>query len=43
VEMLRKSEVAVARVLPSGLGNSAVVWGAISVSMQDAENKLYRY
>jgi len=43
VEMLRKSEVAVARVLPSSLGNSAVVWGAIAVAMKDAEQNLYRY
>ncbi|MDQ2834745.1 MAG: ROK family protein [Acidobacteriota bacterium] len=43
VEMLRKSEVAVARVLPSNLGNSAVVWGAISVAMQNSEQRLFRY
>jgi len=43
VEMLRESEVAVARVLPSSLGDSAVVWGAIAVGMQDSEQKLYRY
>jgi glucokinase len=43
VEMLRKSEVAVARVLPSSLGNFAVVWGAVAVAMQDSEQKLYRY
>jgi glucokinase len=43
VEMLRKSEVAVARVLPSSLGNSAVAWGAVAVSMNDSEQKLYRY
>jgi glucokinase len=42
-EMLRKSEVAVARVLPSSLGNSAVAWGAVAVSMKDSEQKLYRY
>jgi glucokinase len=42
MEMLRRSEVAVARVLPSSLGNSAVVWGAIAVAMQDSERKLYR-
>jgi glucokinase len=43
VEMLRKSEIAVARVLPSNLGNSAVVWGAVAVAMRDSEEKLYRY
>jgi glucokinase len=43
VELLRKSEIAVARVLPSSLGNSAVVWGAVAVSMRDSEEKLYRY
>lgn len=43
VEMLRKSEIAVARVLPSGLGSSAVVWGAVAVAMRDSEEKLYRY
>jgi len=43
VEMLRKSEIAVARVLPSSLGNSAVVWGAVAVAMRDSEEKLYRY
>jgi glucokinase len=42
VEMLRQSEFATARVLPSGLGNSAVVWGAVAVSMHDSEQKLYR-
>jgi glucokinase len=42
VEMLRKGEVAVARVLPSSLGKSAAVWGAIAVGMQDAERRLYR-
>jgi glucokinase len=43
VEMLRKSEIAVARVLPSSLGNSAVVWGAVAVAMRDSEETLYRY
>lgn len=43
MEMLRKSEVATARVLPSSLGNLAVVWGAIAVGMKDSELKLYRY
>jgi predicted NBD/HSP70 family sugar kinase len=43
VEMLRKSEVAVARVLPSSLGNSAAAWGAIAVGMQYSEQSLYRY
>jgi glucokinase len=43
VEMLNKSEIAVARVLPSDLGSYAVVWGAIAVSMQGTEEKLYRY
>ena len=43
VEMLSESEIAVARVLPSDLGSSAVVWGAIAVSMQGTEEKLYRY
>ena len=43
VEMLRKSEIAVARVLPSSLGSSATVWGAVAVGMQDSEQKLYRY
>ncbi len=42
VEMLSKSEVAVVRALPSSLGNSAVVWGAIAVGMQDLEQRLYR-
>jgi glucokinase len=40
VEMLQESEVAVASVLPSGLGNSAVVWGGIAVSMQNSEQTL---
>jgi glucokinase len=40
VEMLRESEVAVANVLPSSLGNSAVVWGGIAVSMQNSEQTL---
>ncbi|WP_213804183.1 ROK family protein [Granulicella sp. dw_53] len=40
VEMLHKSEVAVARVLPSSLGSSAVVWGAVAVAMQDSEQRL---
>jgi glucokinase len=39
-EMLQKSEVAVASVLPSSLGNSAVVWGGIAVSMQNSEQIL---
>jgi glucokinase len=43
VEMLRKSEIAVARVLPSSLGNSAVVWGAVAVAMRDSEETLYHY
>ncbi len=43
VEMLRESEVAAARVLPSSLGSSAAVWGAIAVAMQDSEQRLYRY
>lgn len=43
IELLRKSEIGVARVLPSNLGNSAVVWGAIAVAMQDSEQRLYRY
>jgi glucokinase len=40
VEMLQKSEVAVASVVPSSLGNSAVVWGGIAVSMQNSEQTL---
>jgi glucokinase len=40
VEMLQKSEVAGASVLPSSLGNSAVVWGGIAVSMQNSEQTL---
>ena len=40
VEMLRKSEFAVARVAPSSLGNSAVVWGAVAVAMKGSEQKL---
>jgi glucokinase len=40
VEMLQESEVAVASVLPSSLGNSAVVWGGIAVSMQNSEQTL---
>jgi glucokinase len=40
VEMLRKSEFAVARVMPSGLGNSAVLWGAVAVAMKGSEQKL---
>jgi glucokinase len=40
VEMLQQSEVAVTRVLPSSLGNSAVVWGGIAVSMQNSEQTL---
>lgn len=43
VEMLSKNEIGAARVLPSNLGSSAVVWGAIAVSMQDAEQQLYSY
>jgi glucokinase len=43
VEMLRKSQFAVARVLPSSLGSSAVVWGAVAVGMQDSEQNLYHY
>jgi glucokinase len=43
VEMLRKSEIAVAQVLPSSLGSSAVVWGAIAVAMRESEETLYRY
>jgi glucokinase len=43
LEMLRKSEISVARVLPSSLGNSAVAWGAIAVAMHDSEQRLYRY
>lgn len=43
VEMLRKSEIAVAEVLPSSLGKSAVVWGAVAMAMRDSEQKLYRY
>jgi glucokinase len=40
VEMLQESEVAVVSVLPSSLGNSAVVWGGIAVSMQNSEQSL---
>jgi len=43
VEMLRKSEIGAARILPSNLGNAAVVWGAVAVAMQDSEQRLYRY
>jgi glucokinase len=43
VEMLCKSEIGVTQVLPSSLGNSAVVWGAIAVAMQDSEEQLYHY
>jgi len=43
VEMLRESEVAVATVLPSSLGDSVVVWGGIAVAMKDSEQRLYRY
>jgi glucokinase len=43
VEMLRKSEIAVAQVLPSSLGDSAVVWGAVAIAMRDSEEMLYRY
>jgi glucokinase len=42
VEMLRKSEFAVAQVLPSGLGSLAVVWGAVAVGMQESERNLYQ-
>jgi glucokinase len=42
MEMLQKSQVGVARAVPSILGNSAVVWGAVAVGMQDAERRLYR-
>ena len=42
VEMLLKSEVAVARLLPSSLGSSAIVWGGIAVAMQDSEQRLFR-
>jgi glucokinase len=41
-EMLRKSEIAGARVLPSSLGCSAVVWGGVAVAMQDSELNLHR-
>lgn len=40
VEMLKKGEVAVASVLPSSLGNSAVAWGGIAVSMRNSEQTL---
>jgi glucokinase len=41
-EMLSKSEIAVARVVPSSLGDSAVVWGAVALAMHDSEQKLHR-
>jgi glucokinase len=43
VELLRKADFAVARVLPSSLGDSAVVWGAVAVAMKDSEQNLYHY
>jgi glucokinase len=43
VEMLGSSEVGAAQVLPSSLGSSAAVWGAVAVGMQDLEQRLYRY
>jgi glucokinase len=42
VEMLRASEVGAAQVLPSSLGSSAAVWGAVAIGMQDLEQRLYR-
>jgi predicted NBD/HSP70 family sugar kinase len=41
-EMLSKSEIAVARVVPSSLGNSAVVWGGVACAMQHSEQNLHR-
>jgi glucokinase len=43
VEMLRASEIGAARLLPSSLGTSAAVWGAVAVGMQDSEQRLYLY
>jgi glucokinase len=43
VELLHKSEVAVARVLPSNLGHMSVVWGAIAFAMHSLDQELYRY
>ncbi len=40
VELLQESEVAVTSVLPSSLGDSAVVWGGIAVSMKNSEQTL---
>jgi glucokinase len=41
-EMLTKSEIAGARVLPSALGNAAVAWGGVAYAMQHSEQKLHR-
>jgi glucokinase len=41
-DMLSKSEIAVARVVPSGLGSSAVVWGGVACAMQHSEQNLHR-
>ncbi|MDE1178191.1 MAG: ROK family transcriptional regulator [Edaphobacter sp.] len=42
IEMLRESEVAAARIVPSGLGSSSVAWGAVATAMQEAEKTMYR-
>jgi glucokinase len=41
-EMLSKSEIAVARVVPSSLGRSAVVWGGVACAIQYSEQNLHR-
>jgi glucokinase len=41
-EMLGKSEIAVARVVPSSLGSSAVVWGGVACAIQYSEQNLHR-
>jgi glucokinase len=41
-EMLSKNEIAVARVVPSRLGRSAVVWGGVACAIQHSEQNLHR-
>lgn len=41
-EMLKRSEIAGARVLPSALGSTAVTWGGVALALQHSEQKLHR-
>ena len=43
MDMLRKSEVGLARVMPSSLGSLAVAWGAVGLALRDAEQSIYQY